>query len=214
MAPNFQRADASSHAYELQHKSTSLGGDLAGAGGTRVSDQRAGIRTVDVSQRPHGPATYGPAVRQAPRRSHAREPGASSNVRAGVPLPQPRLALAVQALAFSPLYTPVPGIRWFSRGAMADAALVPAPAPKRPRLEQQLVAADSRALAGLEAGAVPRTSSLDAPTMLLTGHGAAVFSVKISPQGNVLASGSSDKAVFLWNVRGDCQVRPLNRAPA
>lgn len=90
---------------------------------------------------------------------------------------------------------------------MADTALVPAPAPKRPRLDQQLVAADSRALAGLEAGAVPRTSSLDAPTMLLTGHGAAVFSVKISPQGNVLASGSSDKTVFLWNVRGDCQVR-------
>ena len=96
-----------------------------------------------------------------------------------------------------------------------DAALVPAaPAAKRPRVDQQLVAADSRALAGLEAGTVPRTSSLDAPTMLLHGHGDAVNSVKISPQGNVLATGSNDKTVFLWNVRGDCQVRTAARRAA
>jgi Prp8 binding protein len=94
-----------------------------------------------------------------------------------------------------------------------DAALVPAaPSAKRQRVDQQqLVAADSRALAGLEAGTVPRTSSLDAPTMLLHGHGDCVSSVKISPQGNVLASGSNDKTIFLWNVRGDCQVRATAR---
>ena len=78
----------------------------------------------------------------------------------------------------------------------------------------QLVAADSRALAGVEAGTVPRTSSLDAPTMLLQGHGEAVTSVKINPQGNVLATASCDKTVFLWNVRGDCQVRVAARGAA
>jgi Prp8 binding protein len=81
---------------------------------------------------------------------------------------------------------------------------------KRQRVDgdqQQLaLASDSRALAGLAAGAV-RTSSLDAPTMLLTGHADAVLSVKFSPDGAHLASGAADKGLLLWNVRGDCQAR-------
>ncbi len=84
-------------------------------------------------------------------------------------------------------------------------------APKRPRRDDgALVAAadsGSRALASVAAGNVPRTSSLDAPTMLLTGHADAVYSVKFAPNGAHIASASRDKAVFLWNVRGDCQVR-------
>ena len=112
------------------------------------------------------------------------------------------------------------GARGARSASMADTALVPSagPSAKRPRVDHELVAADSRALAGLEAGTVPRTSSLDAPTMLLHGHGDAVCSVKISPNGNVLASCSNDKTVFLWNVRGDCQARaggaPAARVPA
>ena len=92
--------------------------------------------------------------------------------------------------------------------AAGGGALVPS--AKRARLDggdQQLVASESRALASLEAGTVPRTSSLDAPIMKLTGHGDAVCSVKVSPNGAHLASGSVDKGVFLWNVRGDCEVR-------
>lgn len=81
---------------------------------------------------------------------------------------------------------------------------------KRQRVDSG--AADSRALLAVQTDSVPRTSSLDAPTMLLTGHGDAVTSCKFSPSGNVLASGSTDKTVSLWNVRGDCQVRPLHAA--
>jgi len=51
---------------------------------------------------------------------------------------------------------------------------------------------------------VPRTSSLQAPIMLLAGHQAEVFTVKFSPNGKALASGSFDKEIFLWDVHGDC----------
>jgi WD40 repeat protein len=97
-------------------------------------------------------------------------------------------------------------------------ALVLSSSSKRQRVDgeqQQLVLApESRALAGLAAGTVPRTSSLDAPTMLLTGHADAVLSVKCSPDGAHLASGASDKGLLLWNVRGDCQARARARARA
>jgi len=60
-------------------------------------------------------------------------------------------------------------------------------------------------LAALTAGKVPRTSSLDAPTMLLTGHSDAVLSLKFSGKGAHVASGSRDHTVLLWNVHGDCK---------
>jgi WD40 repeat protein len=43
--------------------------------------------------------------------------------------------------------------------------------------------------------AVRRTSSLDAPIMLLTGHGSAVYTMKFNPQGTAIASGSHDKDI-------------------
>jgi len=49
-----------------------------------------------------------------------------------------------------------------------------------------------------------RTSNLLAPTMLLSGHAAAVYTIKFDPSGQNIASGSYDKNVFLWNVYGDC----------
>jgi len=52
---------------------------------------------------------------------------------------------------------------------------------------------------------VQRTSNLQAPIMLLTGHKAEVFSIKFSPSGKHIASGSFDKCVYLWNVYGDCE---------
>jgi len=40
--------------------------------------------------------------------------------------------------------------------------------------------------------------------MLLSGHQAEVNSLKFSPDGYSLASGSTDKLIFLWEVRGEC----------
>jgi len=50
---------------------------------------------------------------------------------------------------------------------------------------------------------IQRTSSLAAPTMLLTGHQAEVYTLKFSPDGQSLASGSFDKQIFLWQVYGE-----------
>eukprot|EP00741_Cyanophora_paradoxa_P003849 tig00000718_g3743.t1 len=52
---------------------------------------------------------------------------------------------------------------------------------------------------------VKRTSNLQAPIMLLTGHKGEVFSMKFSPNGKHLASASFDKTVYLWNVYEDCK---------
>jgi Prp8 binding protein len=52
---------------------------------------------------------------------------------------------------------------------------------------------------------IKRTSSLRAPIMLLTGHSSEVFTLKFSPSGNLLASGSHDKHVLLWNTYGECE---------
>jgi len=51
---------------------------------------------------------------------------------------------------------------------------------------------------------IKRTSNLQAPIMQLTGHGAEVYSMKFSPDGQTLASGSFDKLIFLWKTFGDC----------
>ncbi|KAK4787949.1 hypothetical protein SAY86_019268 [Trapa natans] len=50
-----------------------------------------------------------------------------------------------------------------------------------------------------------RTSSLQSPIMLLTGHQSAIYTMKFNPSGTVVASGSHDREIFLWNVQGDCK---------
>jgi len=52
---------------------------------------------------------------------------------------------------------------------------------------------------------VPRFSKLLSPIMLLSGHKAEVLSMKFSPSGEHLVSGSTDKQIYLWNVYGECQ---------
>lgn len=50
-----------------------------------------------------------------------------------------------------------------------------------------------------------RTSSLEAPIMLLSGHQSAIYTMKFNPAGTVIASGSHDREIFLWRVHGDCK---------
>lgn len=51
---------------------------------------------------------------------------------------------------------------------------------------------------------VRRTSSLQAPTMCLTGHEKAIYSISLDPSGQHLASAGFDRNIFLWDVYGDC----------
>ncbi len=41
--------------------------------------------------------------------------------------------------------------------------------------------------------------------MLLTGHGGEVFTVKFSPDGEVVASGSHDRQILLWRTFEECE---------
>ncbi|KMZ74558.1 putative WD-repeat protein [Zostera marina] len=51
----------------------------------------------------------------------------------------------------------------------------------------------------------PRTSSLESPIMLLTGHQSGIYTMKFNPAGTVIASGSHDRDIFLWYIHGECK---------
>jgi len=75
---------------------------------------------------------------------------------------------------------------------------------KRPRAEDAgaIVEVKRSKQAGAIVAAGPlRTSSLQAPIMLMTGHGGEVFSAKFSPDGQTVASASFDRHIFLWNTK-------------
>mmetsp|Transcript_12010 Transcript_12010/g.12069 ORF Transcript_12010/g.12069 Transcript_12010/m.12069 type:complete len:359 (-) Transcript_12010:115-1191(-) len=50
-----------------------------------------------------------------------------------------------------------------------------------------------------------RVSGLQAPTMLLTGHESAIYSIDFDPSGQHIASASFDRQILLWDVYGDCK---------
>lgn len=82
----------------------------------------------------------------------------------------------------------------------AEMAVVPATV-KRPRNEL-VVAAQSQQL--MPTGP-PRSSSLEAPIMLLTGHEGEVYCCKFHPSGATLASAGFDRLILIWNVYGECE---------
>ncbi|PVV00999.1 hypothetical protein BB560_004601 [Smittium megazygosporum] len=63
---------------------------------------------------------------------------------------------------------------------------------------------------------VTRSSSLEAPNMLLSGHEGDVFSCKFSPSGENIASCSMDRSILLWKTFKDCKnygiIKPHNNA--
>lgn len=64
---------------------------------------------------------------------------------------------------------------------------------------------DDEHMMGQAGGGGPiRTSSLDAPTMKLTGHKGSVYCLSYDPTGQVLCSGSFDMTCLLWSATGDC----------
>ena len=76
----------------------------------------------------------------------------------------------------------------------ADGALVLAPPQaKRARPAGELVAA-GRGNQVMEAGP-PRSSNMEAPIMLLTGHSGEVYTSKFHPAGNLLASAGYERQV-------------------
>ena len=109
---------------------------------------------------------------------------------------------------------PAARVSCFSYSFTMDGALVQA--PKRPRTEappgsNALVNAPSSSTLAVHSG-LHRTSSLDAPIMLLTGHADSVNGIKFSPNGASVATCGADKMIYLWNVRGDCEVRGTQSA--
>lgn len=79
-----------------------------------------------------------------------------------------------------------------------ESALVPV---KKPRSDVVAVAGSRKKA---EAGP-PRTSSLLAPIMLLSGHEGDIFTCKFAPDGSSLASAGYDRLIYLWNVYGECE---------
>lgn len=72
-------------------------------------------------------------------------------------------------------------------------------------VEKRLRVETQAALAIVEKQEIARSSTLLAPTMLLTGHQAAVYTLKFDPSGLQLASAGADRAIFLWDTRGECE---------
>lgn len=77
-------------------------------------------------------------------------------------------------------------------------ALVPV---KKPKQNQIALTGQGGAIQALP----QRTSSLEAPIMLLSGHEGEVFTTRFHPSGETLASAGFDRLIYLWNVYGDCE---------
>jgi len=73
---------------------------------------------------------------------------------------------------------------------------------KKPRNELVEVTDKSKAL--VQSGPA-RTSNMDAPIMLLTGHQGEIYTAKFHPEGNVIASAGFDRQIYMWNVYGECE---------
>ena len=72
------------------------------------------------------------------------------------------------------------------------------------RSRNELIATQSKDGAVVQSGA-PRTSNMDAPIMLLTGHEGEIYSAKFHPGGDFLASAGMERNILFWKVYGECE---------
>lgn len=82
-----------------------------------------------------------------------------------------------------------------------DVALV---ADKKPRTANSSEANGSNDQ-GREVSILPKKHFLKGPIMLLTGHDGEIFTSKFHPNGTAIASAGSDRSIYLWSARGDCE---------
>ena len=71
------------------------------------------------------------------------------------------------------------------------------------RSKHELVATKAQDGALLQSGPA-RTSNMEAPIMLLTGHEGEIYSAKFHPDGQFLASAGFDRQILFWKVYGEC----------
>lgn len=80
-----------------------------------------------------------------------------------------------------------------------DTALVPV---KKPRHDILGLSDQNKRLKLAGSG---RTSSLEAPIMLLTGHLGEIYCGKFHPDGTYLATSGFDRQIYFWNTFGECE---------
>ena len=78
---------------------------------------------------------------------------------------------------------------------------------KRSRVDQSTALARVEDIASPATAAAARSdgrsSALEAPIMVLSGHDGPITSCEFDPSGQYIASGSRDRTVFLWHVYGE-----------
>ncbi|CAL8105319.1 unnamed protein product [Calicophoron daubneyi] len=97
---------------------------------------------------------------------------------------------------------------------VASMSMVPLPT-KKPRYEASSLAmaqfsgiigrSSSQIIPAGKPGSMPRTSNLQSPNMLLSGHDGEIYCGKFSSDGSFLASAGFDRKILLWETYGDCE---------
>lgn len=75
-------------------------------------------------------------------------------------------------------------------------------ADKRPRTDELATTTTSK---GKEVALQSKKHFLKGPIMLLTGHDGEIFTSKFHPNGTAIASAGTDRSIYLWSTRGDCE---------
>ncbi|KAK9460826.1 WD40-repeat-containing domain protein [Lipomyces oligophaga] len=75
-------------------------------------------------------------------------------------------------------------------------------AAKRPRATSSVAVVNTSVSSGPLIQQVQRSSNLQAPIIQLSGHQGEVYACRFDTSGEIIASGSQDKTILLWNTYG------------